>query len=256
MEIPAPAFKSVLNSGRRVLGMAVESASPLIAELCAGSALDWIMIDAEHGPNDVPTIMAQLQALGGYPTAAVVRPTVGDTHMIKQLLDVGVRGLLIPMVESAEQAEGLVQAVRYGPRGVRGVGAAVSRASRWNRIPDYLARADDDVTLLVQIETAAGIQNVGSIADVEGVDGLFFGPADLAASMGYLGDPTNENVMSAIETAIKTGVSRGKPCGVGSFNEVACTRYFAAGATYGLVGSDVSCLVKASDGLVTTFAAL
>ena len=186
MPLPLTAtFRDVMATAERPLaGMWVCSGSPLIAELCAGAGLDWILIDAEHSPNSLETILAQLQAIHGYPVHTMVRPPVNDTVLIKQYLDLGVQNLLIPMVHSAAEAEAAVAATRYPPEGVRGVGSALARAARWNRVPDYLARAGETVSVAVQIESAAAVEAVEDILAVEGVDAIFMGPADLAASMG------------------------------------------------------------------------
>jgi 4-hydroxy-2-oxoheptanedioate aldolase len=161
---------------------------PICAEICAGAGFDWLLIDGEHAPNDVRSILAQLQAVAPYPAHPIVRPVSGDVQLIKQLLDIGAQTLLVPMVESAEQAKLLVAAMRYPPAGIRGVGAALARASQWNRVTNYLHEANDQMCLLVQVETRPGLENLDAIAAVEGVDGVFIGPADLSAALGHLGN--------------------------------------------------------------------
>ena len=158
------------KTGRPLAGMWVCSGSPLVAELCAGSGLDWLLVDAEHSPNGLESILAQLQAIHGYPVHTLVRPPVNDTVLVKQYLDLGVQNLLIPMVNSAAEAEAAVAATRYPPQGVRGVGSALARAARWNRVPDYLARANETISVTVQIESDAAVAAVENILAVDGVD--------------------------------------------------------------------------------------
>ena len=198
---PDQTFRDALASADRPLaGMWVCSGSPLVAELCAGSGLDWLLIDAEHSPNGLESVLAQLQAVNGYPVQTVVRPPVNDTVLIKQYLDLGVQNLLVPMVNSAAEAESDVAATRYPPHGVRGVGSALARASRWNRIPDYLARAAETISLTVQVESGAAVDAVEEILAVDGVDAIFLGPSDLAASLGVLGQQEHPEVRAAVDS--------------------------------------------------------
>ncbi|MCC3278404.1 HpcH/HpaI aldolase/citrate lyase family protein [Arthrobacter sp. zg-Y40] len=250
---PEETFAARLAAGGRQTGMWVCSGSPLVAEICAGSGLDWLLIDAEHSPNGLESLLAQLQAVHGYPVSAVVRPPSGDAVLLKQYLDLGAQNLLIPMVDSAEQAAELVRAVRYPPQGIRGVGSALARASRWNRIDGYLENAAESVTLLVQIESAAAVENVAEIAAVDGVDGLFLGPADLAASMGHLGQQEHPDVVAAVEHCIRVAQAAGKPVGVNAFAEATARRYIAAGVDFILVGADVALLARGSEGLAAKY---
>jgi 4-hydroxy-2-oxoheptanedioate aldolase len=238
---------------RPLFGMWINSGAPLVAEICAGSGLDWVLIDAEHGPNDVPSVLAQLQAVAAYPVTAIVRPPVGETALIKQFLDIGAQNLLIPMVDTADQAAELVRAVRYPPRGVRGVGSSLARAARWNRVDDYLAAADGHVSLTVQIETASAVENVESILAVEGVDGILLGPADLAASMGVLGQQAHPDVVAAVEHCLTVARAAGKGAGVNAFAPEAADRYVAAGANLVCVGADVTLLARGSEALAARF---
>ncbi|MCQ1946054.1 HpcH/HpaI aldolase/citrate lyase family protein [Arthrobacter sp. zg-Y1116] len=246
-------FAARLAAGGRQTGMWVCSGSPLVAEICAGSGLDWLLIDAEHSPNGIESLLAQLQAVHGYPVTAVVRPPIGDAVLLKQYLDLGAQNLLIPMVDTPEQAAELVRAVRYPPHGIRGVGSALARASRWNRIEGYLENAAESVTLLVQIETAAAVENVEAIAAVDGVDGLFIGPADLAASMGHLGQQEHPDVIAAVEHCIRMVKAAGKPVGVNAFGEATARRYIDAGVDFILVGADVALLARGSEALAAKF---
>lgn len=238
---------------RPLFGMWLDSGSPLVAEICAGSGLDWVLIDAEHGPNDVPSVLAQLQAIAGYPAIAVVRPAIGDPVLIKQYLDIGAQNLLIPMVDTAEQAAGLVRAVRYPPHGIRGVGSSLARAARWNRVDGYLAHADDHVSLTVQIESAAAVENVEKIVAVDGVDAIFLGPADLAASMGHLGEQAHPDVVAAVEHCLAAAKTAGIGAGVNAFVPEAADRYIAAGADLLCVGADVTLLARGSEALAARY---
>lgn len=249
MNLPDTFAKRLADAGRPQIGIWVCSGSPLVAEIAAGSGLDWLLIDAEHSPNGLESILAQLQAVAASPATPLVRPPFGDAVTIKQYLDLGVQNLLIPMVDSAEQAAGLVRAMRYPPEGVRGVGSALARASRWNRVDDYLGRAAQTLSLTVQIESAAAVAAVDEILAVDGVDAIFVGPSDLAASMGLLGQQEHPDVVAAAERCIRAAVAAGKPAGVNAFAPAAAERYLAAGASFVLVGADVALLARASEAL-------
>ncbi len=245
-----PTFRDALAGADRPLaGMWVCSGSPLVAEICAGAGLDWLLIDMEHSPNGLESVLAQLQAVGAYPVTPVVRVPIGDVVTLKQVLDLGAQNLLVPMVSSAAEAEELVAAVRYPPRGRRGVGSALARSARWNRVDDYLSNADEHVSLFVQIETAEGIAAAAEIAAVDGVDGVFVGPSDLAASMGLLGQQTHPDVVAAVRGAFAAVRAAGKPVGVNAFDPAAAQSYLDAGAAFLLVGADVALLARGSEAL-------
>lgn len=207
-------FKAALKAGRPQIGLWLGLSSSYSAELLAGAGFDWLLIDGEHAPNNVQTVLTQLQAIAPYPSQPVVRPSWNDPVQIKQLLDVGTQTLLVPMVQNADEAREAVRATRYPPAGIRGVGSALARASRWNRIPDYLQKANDQMCVLVQIETREAMKNLPQILDVEGVDGVFIGPADLSADMGYAGNPQHPEVQAAIEQAIVQIREAGKAPGI------------------------------------------
>lgn len=253
MPAPVNRFKQALREKQPQIGLWLALASPYSAEICAGAGFDWLLLDGEHAPNDVPLLMSQLQALSASPGHAVVRAPMDAPWLIKQLLDIGAQTLLIPMVESAEQAQALVKAVRYPPQGMRGVGAALARASAFNRTADYLTSANAQVCLLVQVESRAGLQQLEAIAATEGVDGVFIGPADLAADMGFPGQPAAAEVQQAIEQALVRIQSHGKAAGILSADASLCARYLALGATFVAVGSDVGLLVKATSALAAEF---
>jgi 4-hydroxy-2-oxoheptanedioate aldolase len=246
-------FKQALASGMQQIGLWQALANPYTAEICAGAGFDWLLLDCEHAPNDLPLVLAQLQAIAAYPVEPVVRLPVGDTVLIKQVLDVGARSLLIPMVETVEQAEVLVRATRYPPLGVRGVGSAIGRASRWSRGANYLHEAHYDICMLLQVENLAGLGELEAIAAVAGVDGVFIGPSDLAAALGHLGDPTHAEVQAAIEHAIHTIVNAGKAAGILMADAQLARRYLALGATFVAVGTDVTILARGAEQLARTF---
>ncbi|WP_166879520.1 MULTISPECIES: aldolase/citrate lyase family protein [unclassified Salinibacterium] len=249
-----PTLRDALHAATRPLaGIWVCSGSPLAAEIVAGSGIDWLLIDQEHGPNDLQSTLSQLQAVAAYPVTPVVRVPSGDVVMIKQVLDLGAQNLLVPMVSSAEQAEEIVRAVRYPPRGVRGVGSALARSARWNRVEDYLTEADRYLSLFVQIETIGGVEAAAEIAAVDGVDGVFVGPSDLAASMGVIGQQTHPDVVAAVLRAFDAVRSAGKPVGVNAFDPAVAQSYLDAGAAFALVGADVSMLARGSEGLAARF---
>jgi 4-hydroxy-2-oxoheptanedioate aldolase len=247
------AFKQAVVEGQPQIGLWQALASPYTAEICAGAGFDWLLIDGEHAPNDLPLILRQLQAVAASPVEPVVRLPVGDPVLIKQYLDIGARSLLIPMIESGEQAARMVAATRYPPEGTRGVGSAIGRASRWNRTPDYLRDAHGEVCLLLQIESAAGLDALEAIAGMAGVDGIFIGPSDLAAALGHLGDPGHEEVQRAIESAITRLKALGVPCGMLIADETLAHHYLALGASFVAVGTDVTILARGAEALAKRF---
>jgi 4-hydroxy-2-oxoheptanedioate aldolase len=253
MDIPLNQFKQALRASRQQIGLWLGLGETFSAEICAGAGFDWLLIDAEHGPNDLRSILAQLQALAPYPTQAVVRPPQGDHVLIKQLLETGVQTLLIPMVDTAEQARGLVDAMRYPPAGIRGVGSALARASRWGRIDNYAQLADGEMCLLVQVETQTGYRNLDAILEVDGVDGVFFGAADLAASYGYLGQSTHPDIVAAIEDGLQRTRAAGKAGGVLCSDRALNERYMAAGASFVAVGVDALLLSAATSALCQSY---
>src|SRR3954470_9311436 len=239
----APTFSQALDAAQRPLvGMWVCSGSPLAAEICAGSGLDWLLIDAEHSPNGLESVLAQLHAVHGYPTTPLVRVPSGDPVTIKQYLDLGVQNLLVPMVDDPEQAADLVRAVTYPPDGVRGVGSALARASRWNRVEDYLREARGTVSLIVQIESAEAVENIDGIVATPGIDAIFIGPSDLAASMGVLGQQDHPEVVAAVLGCISVANAAGVNVRVNAFAPALVRRYLEAGADFILVGADVQLL--------------
>lgn len=249
-----PPFHARLASATRPLaGMWACSGSPLVTEICAGSGLDWLLIDMEHSPNGLADVLLQLQVTAAYPIAPVVRVPSADAVGIKQVLDLGAQNILVPMISTVQDAEAAVAAVRYPPRGQRGVGSALARSARWNRVDDYLLAADEHVSLLVQVETIQGVENAAAIADVDGIDGVFVGPSDLAASMGLLGQQTHPDVVAAVHLAIERIRFVGTPAGVNAFDPDVARAYTAAGVSFVLVGADVGLLARGSEALANAW---
>lgn len=233
--------------------MWVCSGSPLVAEICAGSGLDWLLIDMEHAPNGLESVLGQLHAVAGYPVTPLVRLPSQDPILIKQVLDLGAQNLLLPMVSSADEARRVVEAAHYPRRGIRGVGSALARSARWNRVEHYLVEAAQHISVFVQIENAEGVEAAAEIAAVDGIDGVFVGPSDLAASMGVLGQQTHPDVKAAVLRTFEAVRSAGKPVGVNAFDPTIAIAYLAAGAGFLLVGADVALLARGSEALATRF---
>lgn len=251
--MPINHFKNALAEKKTQVGLFLGLAHPIAAEVVGSAGFDWLLIDGEHGPNDLSSIIGQLQALSSYPVKAVVRTLDHDVARIKQLLDGGAQTLMVPMVESADDAARLVSAMRYPPHGIRGVGTALARAARWNGIPDYFAKADGEMCLIVQIESLRGLEALDEIVRVDGVDAVFVGPSDLAASMGYLGQPGHPEVRAAVERAIRKIAAAGKAAGVFSADPALAASYLALGASFLLVGVDALLLRNAAASLAEKF---
>jgi 4-hydroxy-2-oxoheptanedioate aldolase len=244
--MPAPhnALKAALAAKTVQMGLWMNLVSPIAAEALSGTGFDWLLIDGEHGPNDIPTILAQVQAIGSR-TSVVVRPPVGEVRMIKQLLDLGVQTILVPMIESTDHAAQMVKAMHYPPVGMRGVGATIARASDYGRITDYITTANDQTCLILQIESRAGLAALPEILKLDGVDGVFIGPADLAADMGYPGNAAAPEVQATIDSTLAAIMASGKSAGILTFDAKVAQRYAAMGVTFLGIGSDVAVLVKA-----------
>jgi len=253
MDMPRNHFKQALAEGKAQIGLWVGLADAYVTELLAGAGFDWLAIDGEHAPNDLRSTLAQLQAVAPYPVHPVVRPPIGDTALIKQVLDIGAQTVLIPMVDTAEQAARMVAATRYPPHGVRGVGSALARSSRWSGIAGYEHQADAEMCVLVQVESTTGLSNLDAIARVDGVDGVFFGPADLSASMGHLGELTHPEVQRALVDGIKRVRAAGKAPGILTSDVALARGYLDAGALFVAVGVDATLLAGAARQLAGYF---
>lgn len=246
-------FKTALAKSQAQIGLWLSMAEPYLAEVAATAGYDWLLIDGEHAPNDLRSTLAAQQAMAAHPGHAVVRVPHGDTALIKQALDIGTKSLLVPMVDTAEQARAIVAATQYPPQGVRGVGSGAARASLWGRRTDYLQVANDEICLLVQAETVTALHNLEAICAVDGVHGVFIGPADLAASMGHRGNSGHPEVQAAIEGAMKTIIASGKAAGTLTSDPALAQRYLQLGCTFVAVGIDVVLFASAARQLRAQF---
>jgi 4-hydroxy-2-oxoheptanedioate aldolase len=256
MQSPINPFKQALAEKRAQIGLWLGLADHYTAEICAGAGFDWLLIDGEHSPNDLRSILQQAQVIAAYPGShAIARVPVGHgnigTALIKQYLDLGIQTLLVPMVDTAQQARDLVRAACYPPDGIRGMGGA--RASRWGRYPNYGKEANAQICLLVQAETREALDNLDAIAAVPGVDGVFIGPADLSAALGHVGNPAHPEVQAAIEDAIRRINQAGKAAGILTPDEPLARRYLDLGATFVAVGLDTNLLARATSALAARF---
>ena len=252
MDLPRNAFKHAIAKGELQIGLWCSLCSNITAEIVSHSGFDWLLLDTEHSPNEVPDVLAQLQATQAGTASAIVRPAWNDAVLIKRVLDIGAQSILVPYVQNAEEARRAVAAVRYPPAGIRGV-AAASRASRYGRVKDYLKNADGEICLLVQVETRAALDQLDEIAAVDGVDGVFIGPSDLSASFGHIGNPQHAEVQAALQQSAKRLQAAGKPAGILTLNEEEARRYIAWGYTFVAVGSDIGLLGRGADALARTF---
>ena len=232
MPVPHNPFKAAITKGQLQLGCWLGLADSYIAEISASAGFDWLLIDGEHAPNDLRSITAQLQVIGARGSHAMVRPPIGETWIIKQLLDAGAQSLLIPMVESGPQAQELVDAVTYPPHGVRGIGSALARASDFAAIGDYLTTAREEICLLAQVENRKGMTALDDILAVDGLDGVLIGPSDLAADMGFIGEPGRVEVKTAVLEAIKRIVNGGKAAGILTLDQELQAQCRDLGATF------------------------
>lgn len=253
MQNPVNRFKQALAAGRPQLGLWNTLGGPIVIEALATSGWDWIVVDTEHSPIDVNDVLPALQVLAAYPeTSAVVRPAANDIVLIKRLLDLGAQTLLVPYIESAEEARAAVTAMRYAPRGLRGF-AGGTRANRFGKVESYATRAEEQLCLIVQVETRAAVERLEEIATVDGVDGVFIGPADLAASLGHPGDAGHPEVVAVILDVIARLKALNVPSGILTLNEEFARTCIEAGSCFTAVGIDLSLLTRATDDLVARF---
>jgi 4-hydroxy-2-oxoheptanedioate aldolase len=252
MDVPQNPFKRALRAGKPQIGLWSSLSSNYTVEVIAGAGFDWILLDSEHSPADLENLLTQLQAAAPYPTHAVVRVPWNDMVTIKRTLDVGAQSLLIPYVSSAEEARSAVSYTRYPPVGVRGV-AGTTRATRFGRVKDYARRAHEEICVLVQVETQGALDNIESICAVDGVDGVFIGPADLHASLGYTGEIANAKVKPLIDAAIRRIRKCGKAPGILTPNEADARQWLECGALFVAVGSDVGLLARGAEALAAKF---
>ena len=246
-------FKEAIKRNELQIGLWLCSTTPFLAEVAATADYDWLLVDGEHAPNTMQDLYDQVQAIDPYRSQAVVRPVEGTRANIKQVLDIGAKTILIPMVESAAQVEEIYKSMCYSPKGYRGVGASIARVSRWNRFPNYMENVEDNLCLLVQVESREGLEHLDEITSVEGVDGVFFGPADLSTDMGYLGDASAPEVKKTMEYGIKRVRELGKAAGTLATDPAMAKQFIEWGATFVAVGVDVLLFNDALDARLRMF---
>ncbi|MEI8276483.1 MAG: aldolase/citrate lyase family protein [Hyphomicrobiales bacterium] len=246
------AFKAAIKAKKLQIGLWQSLCSNIGAEICSDSGFDWLLLDTEHSPNEIPDLLSQLQAMELGTATAIVRPAWNDAVIIKRCLDIGAQTLLVPYVQNAEEAKAAVAATRYPPHGIRGVSVA-ARASRYGRVAGYLTKANDEICVLVQVETGQALAQIEAIAKVDGVDGVFIGPSDLAASLGHVGNPQHADVQAAMKNAVERLSAIGVPAGILTGNEEEARRYIDWGYLFVAVGSDVGLLAKGADTLAKKF---
>ena len=254
MDLPHNAFKHALAAGRQQIGLWCSLSSHYSLKVVAGSGFDWLLIDTEHSPNDLESLVPQLQAVAPYPTTPVVRVPWNDMVTIKRVLDIGAQSLLLPYVQNVEEARAAVAATRYPPQGVRGV-AGTTRATRFGRVKDYARRAAEELCLLVQVETREALEHIEAIAALDGIDGIFIGPADLHASMGYTGETANAAVLPQIDDALRRIRRTGKAPGILTGDEALARRFIDAGSLFTAVGVDTNILARETEKLAARFRA-
>jgi len=252
VDLPRNTLKAALRAGKPQIGLWASLSSNYTAEIVAGAGFDWMLIDTEHSPADIETVLQQIQAASAYPTAAVVRVPWNDMVTIKRYLDIGVQSILIPQVANATEAKNAVAYTRFPPEGLRGV-AGATRATRFGRIKDYFTRAQEELCVLVQVESGAALGEIEAIAKVDGIDGIFIGPADLHASLGYTGERAHADVLPKIDDAIARIAKAGKAPGILTDSEELARRWLKLGATFVAVGTDASILARGADALAAKF---
>jgi 4-hydroxy-2-oxoheptanedioate aldolase len=252
MDLPVNHFKRALREGRPQIGLWSHLCNPISAEILGQCGFDWMVLDMEHSPNELPHVLAQLQALKDSPTMPVVRPPWNDMVMFKRLLDIGAQTLIVPYIQNAAEARQAVASTRYPPAGVRGY-AGAPRASGYGRIRDYARRSADELCLLLQIETREGLRHLEEIAQVEGVDGLFIGPGDLSADLGHLGNPKHPEVVAAVEDAFRRIRACGKAPGILIGDEALAQHFIDIGGLFVAVGADQNLLRDSATALAARF---
>jgi 4-hydroxy-2-oxoheptanedioate aldolase len=251
MKLKLNAFTAALGRGDKQIGLWITLCSNFVADVTAPAGYDWALVDMEHSPNDYQSVLGQLQAYAASDTTAIVRVEWNDTVAVKRLLDLGAPGILFPMIQSVEEAEQAIAATRYPPRGVRGV-AGATRATKFGRITDYVARVENETTVLLQLETRAAVEQAEAIATVDGVNGIFFGPGDIAADIGKVGKPMDPEVWALIKPAAQKLIARGIPVGTLVLDPAFASELLNEGFTFVACGTDASLLAKASDHLLAT----
>ena len=251
MKLSSNPFTHAIAAGEKQVGLWISLASPFVAEVTAPAGYDWALIDMEHSPNDYFSVTGQLQAFASSKTTAIVRPESNNPVAVKRLLDLGAPGLLFPMIQTVQEAELAVASTRYPPRGIRGVSGAM-RANKFGRVTDYVARIEDETTVILQLESAEAIARAEQIAAVDGVSGVFFGPADIAAAIGKVGRPMDPDVWALIRTAGQKLITQGVPVGTLVLDAGFAVELLNEGFSFVACGTDASLLAKASDALLST----
>lgn len=251
MKLATNTFAKGLAAGDKQIGLWISLCSNIVAEVVAPAGYDWALVDMEHTPNDYFSVLGQLQAFAASDTTAIVRVEWNDTVAVKRLLDLGAQGLLFPMIQSVQEAQSAIAATRYPPHGVRGVSGA-TRATKFGRVTDYVSRVEDETVVILQLETRAAIEQAEAIGDIEGISGIFFGPADIAADIGKLGQPMDPEVWDLIKPAAQKLIAKGVPVGTLVLDPAFATQLLNEGFTFVACGTDASLLAKASDHLIAT----
>jgi len=251
MPVPINRFKQNLQSGKPQYGFWSCLASEMVTEVLTTTGIDWICIDGEHSPNGLTEIRRQLSSIEGTETDAMVRVPIGEDWMLKQVLDLGAQTILVPMVETAEQAKQIVAAVNYPPKGIRGAGSLGARASQFGSIPDYLTTADDQICLIVQVESMTAVNNIDEILAVDGIDGVFIGPSDLSADMGYLGKAGAPEVQTVINDTLEKIIASDKAAGILTFDLALAEKQAKMGVNFIAVSMDVPLMTASAKSIVS-----
>jgi len=252
-EIPRNRFKAGLESGITQFGLWLGIPDNTVAEMMAGAGFDWLLVDHEHGPFELRDVMSHLQAMASYDVAPIVRPVDGNPGLLKKLCDIGAQSFIVPMIDTAEQAEAVVRAVKYPHDGSRGLGTSMARAARWNTVADYAQCANDEICVIVQAETVTAIENLKAIASTNGVDGVFIGPSDLSASMGQLGDVSHPDVVETVSAGLRTIRAAGKHAGLLCLDASKVPDYVGCGANFVGIGVDTLLLGNSARSLAAHF---
>lgn len=252
-EIPRNRFRAGLETGNTLYGLWLGIPDNTVAELLAGTGFDWLVVDHEHGPFELRDVMSHLQAMAPYDVAPIVRPVDDNPALLKKLCDIGAQSFIVPMIDTAEQAAAVVSAVKYLPEGRRGMGASMARAAQWNAVSGYLQQANKEICVIVQVETVTAVENLEAIANTPGVDGVFFGPSDLSASMGHVGDVSHPEVIEAVSAGLRTVRAAGKHAGLLCLDESQVPHYVDCGANFVGIGVDTLLLGNSARTLISRF---
>ena len=252
-DMPRNKFRAGIETGKTQYGVWLGIPDQSAAEIMAGAGFDWLLVDHEHGAFELRDVMTHLQAMAAYDVAPIVRPVDGNPALLKKLCDIGAQSFIVPMIDTAEQAAKVVSAVRYPPEGTRGMGTSLARAARWNAVPGYVGKANDEMLVIVQAETVTAIDNLEAIANTPGIDGVFIGPSDLSASMGYVGNVSHPDVVDTVSNALRTIRAADKYAGLLCLDESMVAQFEECGANFVGVGVDTLLLGNAARRLAASF---